>query len=145
MFKQYPDFKRMSAEETSEILASSRLTERQRTELQNASDPTKYYISAVFWLELGDARRALYELGASLDYSRISIPAHVASTVDQLIKSLYGAFVSYEISHDAPDPQLMKDMRSNIKAAQEYAHKTEADIHALLESEGPSPVPPSKA
>jgi hypothetical protein len=144
-WKQYPDFNRMSAEAASELLASSRLTERQRTELQSAPDPNKYYMNAVFWLELNDARRGLNELSASLDYSRVNVPAHVASTVDQLIQSLYGALSSYEISHDAPDHQLMKDMRSNIKAAQEYAHKTEADIRALLESEDASPVRPSTA
>jgi hypothetical protein len=143
MFKQYPDFTRMSADEASEILASSNLTERQRRELQDDDDPTKYYINAVFWLELNDARRALYEVNAFLHHNRINIPGHIAATLDQLINCLNGAFISYEIWHDAPDRQLMKDMRSNIKAAQEHAHKAEVDIRAVLESEGGTVPPPS--
>jgi len=133
MYKEYPDFKRLSEEATVEILEGSRLTDRQKRELISADDRTKYYVDATFWLQLADAREALYGANAFFLDNRIHVPESLAMTLDALFEALNSAYISYEIWHSAPEPQLMKSMRSDLKSAQDLAASAESQLRSLLE------------
>jgi hypothetical protein len=133
MYKQYPDFKWLSEDAVAELLAASRLSDRQKRELLQAHDKTKYYIEATFWIELNDAREALYQASAYLSDNRIYLPESLAKTVDDLLIAFHHAYISYEIWHSADEASLMKQMREELKTAQQLAAQAEAEIRLLLD------------
>jgi hypothetical protein len=142
MYKQYPDFKRLSDDAVQELLDPSRLSDRQKRELLAAPDRNKYFIDVTFWLQLSDARDAVYQASAYLSDIRIYLPEPLAQTIDALLDAFHRAFISYEIWHTGPEPALMKSMRQDLKTARELYSAAEAQIRLLVSRpiEGSLPV-----
>jgi len=141
MYKQYPDFRFLSGDALDEFLRTSFLSEAQKKELLQAPDRNKYYQKARFWHELNDARKALYELDALLRREKIYIPEEVAGITTDLVATLNGLFISYEIWHEGKEPQLMKKAREEIKQAQELVSKIEDGLRSIVTA--PMSEPPS--
>lgn len=132
MYKQYPDFKRLSSEATNEIIENSRLTESQKSEFYASYDKNKYYKNAVFWSDLNEARKTLYDLNTLFLDNKIYIPEDLSHSISGLIEALRDTYLSYEIWYESEEPQLMMRAREEIQLAQDHAKAIVVKIRELL-------------
>ena len=97
--REYPDLDRMSEPEIAEFLKSWRLRDFQKEELRNASDKLKYYRDAIFWVELGDAKRAQAEFNNFLVENSIFFTKDLRTQFREIHIALGSVIIAEEILH----------------------------------------------
>ena len=134
MIKQYPDFSRLTEEETAEIIQSSRLSDAEKSRFFGTGDRNTFYADRIFWHDISDARTALYDLQAYYLDNKIFISKMFSDAVSNLLAAYNEALITYEVWKQAPDAQLMKRAREETKIANEKGEQVEVLARDELES-----------
>lgn len=134
--KQYPDFSRMSEAQLEEFVKVSRLPDFRRIELWDAKDRLEYYREAIFWVELGEAKKAQTELNNYLAVNSIFMTESLQQQFNAINKALLKVLISEEIGHGQPySAELVKSKSETLSHTSEMFKNIESAVQKRLRYE----------
>jgi hypothetical protein len=132
---ELPDFDRMPNALFEEWLATSRLTEFQRSELRQAENRVKHYQQAIYWLDLQEATRAQAELNNYLLENSIFMTEDLRQKFGAMNKALQKALTEHEVGTQAKDPALLRSSYENLIPLSDLFSQVESAVQKRLRYE----------
>jgi hypothetical protein len=131
--KQLPDFERMSEPQFEEFAKACRLQTFQKDELRNAKGRSEYYIEAIFWIELDDARRAQIELNNYLALNSIFMTKGLRQQFGEINNSLSTVILDEQVGHgQGYSAVLQKSISENMNKISDLFAKIESEVQKRL-------------
>jgi hypothetical protein len=131
--KQFPDFDRMSVPQFEEFVKACRLPDFQKNELRDANDRQKHYQEAIFWVELGEAKKAQTELNNYLALNSIFMTETLRQQFREINGALASVLISEEVGHgQGYNAELRKSISENLKNISDMFNKIESEVQKRL-------------
>lgn len=96
-FQQYPDLDKMGPLQLDEFIAKSQLAEWQKDELKGETKKTDYYVKAIGWHRIAEARTKLSDYRTYLLKNGIFLPADLKAHFKSLDDNLFQTLMHHEL------------------------------------------------
>jgi hypothetical protein len=96
--QSYPDLNSMSTPHLEDFIASCKLSEWQKTELRESKDKSKYYIDAIYWHKLSEARNTLSTYHVYLKKNGIFIPEPLKTKFSEMDDLLFHTLIEHDLN-----------------------------------------------
>jgi len=133
--RQYPDFALLPEPQFVEFLKQCRLSETEKEALRDLSAPnrSKYYIGAMEWIELNDARTAQTLFHNYLIENRIFMTTDLWQRFGAVDESLASALIDHESWKRWQDWELSKSSQAKIASIAPQIKAIEQTVQQRLE------------
>jgi hypothetical protein len=132
-FQSYPDVDRMTQQQLDEFLSKTSLEEWEKDELRNASTKTDYYINAVTFDRIREARRVYIKFHSYLRRKGIFLRGEMKNDFGAFSDLLHGALIEHETNHRYKQhPSIRKQITKLSSDGEEMLAKLEACVQARL-------------